>query len=142
MSLQVRDSDDGQINPVNSSNNKLEIANFLWDTDTLQWVRETAGTASGPAANVAVTSTTGLTDTQLRSAPVPVTFAESEFTSRVDDLGSTIYIGKAVVGSSESSGVWSIKRITFSGALTTTLWAGGSSSFSYHWSTRHPFIYQ
>jgi hypothetical protein len=141
MSIQARDSIDGQLGPVNASSGKLETANFLWDTDTLSWIRETAGTASGPSANVSVQSTVGLTDTQLRASPLQVQTSEPEYTSRIEDLETIIYIGKAVTGSSEASSIWSIKRISFSGANTITLWAGGSSSFTNAWSNRASLSY-
>lgn len=141
MSLQARDSLNLQLSPVSSTDNRLDIANYVWDTNTLSWVRATVGAGGGPTSSVDVISTVGLTNAQLRASPVPVSFAPTYYTQRVDDLDTTLYVGKAVVASSEAASVWQIKRITFTGPIISTTWAAGSSDFNQSWSNRASLSY-
>jgi hypothetical protein len=129
----------GQTSHVGVSDKKLKVANYVWDTGTLSWIRQSVDGGSGPAANVTVTSTVGLTDAQLRASPIPVT--SSSYAARVDDLTSVMYIGKATSGSSDASSVWQIKRIVFSGTTTDTTWANGSTTFNNIWNNRAALSY-
>ena len=139
MALHAIDSLDGQVVSVEASDKKLEVSNFVWDTDTLSWVRQSQYSSGGPASDVVVVSTPALTDAQLRATPVNVT--EAELSQRVEDLDTTLYIGKAAVGSAESSSLWKIKRTTFVGSLIVTEWANGSSSFNNSWDARASYTY-
>jgi len=67
----------------------FKVASYVWDTDTLQWVRATQAAPSGGS----VTSI----KKQLFDQPSP----------------SLIYIGEADVGSLTSAPAWRIKRISF-----------------------------
>ena len=71
-----------------------------------------------------------------------VTEAKQEFITLIDEPDeNTIYIGKASPGASGASAVWQIKRITFSGAITQNLFAGGVTTFSQVWNNRTSLLY-
>lgn len=139
MSIHGRDSLDGQLVPVHTSDNKLEITNFVWDTDTLSWVRQSQYSSGGPTSNVNVIGTVGITDAQLRASPIST--IDTEFAQRVDDLGTVMYIGKAALGTVDATAAWKIKRITFSGALTSTQWANGNANYVNTWDARASYSY-
>lgn len=139
MSVQAVDDTSGLLQRVSASDGSLRVANFVWDTDTLSWVRQSQGSSGGPTSNVNVLSTTGLTDTQLRASPITTIGATSA--SRVDDLGTTIYIGKAALGVATASPVWQIKRITFTGSQIITQWADGDANYNNTWDDRASYTY-
>lgn len=60
---------------------------------------------------------------------------------RIDEVGTTEYYGFAPVGSSESSAVWQIKRLTVSGAITSITFADGDSNFDNVWDNRASLTY-
>lgn len=128
-----------QTSAVYTSERHLTVANYIWDTNTLSWVRESQGAGGGPTSNVAVTSTVGLTNTELRASPIETT--GSNYSKRVDDLTSTMYIGLAAIGSGEGASVWQIKRVTFSGSLILEQWADGDSNFNNVWTNRASLTY-
>lgn len=69
---------------------------------------------------------------------------EMTFAKRVDFVGTTlIYRGEAAVGSAESSSVWRIRRITFTGAEedVTEEWASGNATFDKIWDDRLSLSY-
>lgn len=60
----------------------------------------------------------------------------------VDESSSTVtYVGKAVAGSSTSSSVWSIQKISVSGTVTTISWADGNNDYDNKWSDRETLTY-
>ncbi len=59
---------------------------------------------------------------------LPVSSSAS-VTTKITESGSDTYIGKAAVGSAQSSAVWQAQKIAVSGANTTFLWADGNDSF-------------
>lgn len=69
--------------------------------------------------------------------------AVSTTTSRYDKVdATTAYLGKASVGSSESSNVWRIQKILFaSDGDITILFADGDSSFDNIWANRASLFY-
>lgn len=54
----------------------------------------------------------------------------------LDDLGGTIYVGKATVGASTSAALWRIMRVQTVGTITTVLFAGGDHQFDKVWDDR------
>lgn len=56
-------------------------------------------------------------------------------------VGSTTYIGKAVVGSSESSAVWRIKRLVETGPDMAITFADGDANFNNIWNDRLTITY-
>lgn len=61
---------------------------------------------------------------------------------RIDETdGTTVYFGYAAVGSSESSSVWKIRRITISGAITSTMYANGNVNYDNSWTNRASLTY-
>jgi hypothetical protein len=66
----------------------------------------------------------------------------TDFTTRIDDIDSLVlYRGEAVAGSSESSLVWRIQKITISGSSVSVLWSGGTNQFNKSWTDRLSYTY-
>ncbi len=61
--------------------------------------------------------------------------------TRVDNLTSTVYIGTAAVGTSDSEAAWTIKRLVFSGTTVVTTWADGNSAADNVWANRAALTY-
>lgn len=60
---------------------------------------------------------------------------------QLDDVGGTVlYVGEATAGSATSSGVWRIKKITFTGDDIAIQWAA-SGAFSLVWDNRLSYTY-
>lgn len=71
-----------------------------------------------------------------------VTSLDTTYTTRVDDASPTVtYVGEASVGSSESSAVWRIKRLTTSGTVLSIQWANGNRQFENIWNDRSTLNY-
>ena len=141
MSLHGLDQVTNGLSPVGVSQNNLKIANYVWNTDTLSWIPQSQGSGGGPTSDVNVLNTVGLTDTQLRASPVPVVVNPVTYTSRVDDTGTTIYIGLAALASADGSSVWQIKRLTQEGTQLVTKWANGTNTFTNSWTNRASLSY-
>ena len=83
------DEIDGGVNQAKLASNKLQVANYVWNADTLTWARATQASAvTGP--NVAVSNFPAtqpvsgpLTDAQLRATPVPVSVTSTTITGTV-----------------------------------------------------------
>ena len=60
---------------------------------------------------------------------------------RIDDQTSTMYIGTAPTNSATASAIWSIKRLTFTGGLTTIEWADGNDLNDNVWDNRASLSY-
>ena len=58
-----------------------------------------------------------------------------------DDGAGTVYVGKAVVGASESESVWQIKKILTSGGSMAILFPEGSADYGYSWANRAGYVY-
>lgn len=54
---------------------------------------------------------------------------------------STTYIGNASIGTATSAALWSIKKVSISGTLTTMAWAGGTDAYSNIWDNRASLTY-
>ncbi len=64
------------------------------------------------------------------------------FSTRVDEASSTVtYVGQAAAGSAESSAVWRIAKVTFSGTVTSVLYADSDISFNNIWDDRLSLSY-
>lgn len=107
-----------------------KIANYVWDTNTLSWVKSSGGT--GPGSNVAVTNFPAV-----QSVSLPTT---AKIYDQVDS--TTAYLGDAAVGSSQASAVWRIQKLVFtaSGGVTIT-WANGAATFVNVWNNRASLSY-
>jgi hypothetical protein len=125
-----KDSLTGSIDAVEISTNKLHIAQYVWDVNTLSWVKQT-GAAGGVGTDVTVTNL---------PSTYPITFpAYSKRYDQVDE--TTAYLGNAVPGANESSGVWQIQRLTFTGDDVSVQWADGNANFDNNWSNRASLSY-
>jgi len=64
------------------------------------------------------------------------------FTSGVDTTdGSTIYIGKAQIGTATDALGWQIKRITKNGSINLIQWAEATDDFINAWDERTEYEY-
>lgn len=60
----------------------------------------------------------------------------------VDEASATVtYVGEAAVGSSLSTALWRIKRLTQSGTVLLIEWADGNSNFDNIWDNRASLSY-
>lgn len=120
----LTDSDGTQTEGVN------KVANYVWDTNSLSWVKSSGGT--GPGSDVAVTNFPSVQTVGLQSL--------AKIYDQVDS--TTAYLGNAAVGSSQASAVWSIQKLVFTpaGGVTIT-WANGNSGFSNIWNNRASLSY-
>lgn len=53
----------------------------------------------------------------------------TKYAVKITTSGTTTYIGKATVGSSQASAVWQAKKIAVSGGDTTITFADGNANF-------------
>jgi hypothetical protein len=65
----------------------------------------------------------------------------SIYAKKVDDNGSVIYVGEAAVGSSGSSSVWRIQKITLTGSDLDIQWSDGNTDFTKSWDNRATYTY-
>lgn len=72
------------------SEDVFKVATYVWDTDTLTWVRATQGSGGGSA---------------VYSAPKKKLFEQATDT--------ILYVGEADAGTDTSAPLWRIKKITF-----------------------------
>lgn len=113
--------------PTDGTNYSIAVANRVWDPINLVWVSETQPTGGGGGGSVTQGTTPWVTDGQT-------------YSTRVDTSASPIiYIGEAVVGSSESSAAWRIQKIDAS--VISIKWAGGSAAFNQVWTNRGSLSY-
>ena len=61
--------------------------------------------------------------------------------AKIDDLGSTIYIGYAAPGALTADASWKIMRMSVSGTVTTVQWADGNDGFDNIWDNRASLLY-
>ena len=83
-----------------------------------------------------------VTDITLDKSNDSVATESIEQAFRSDDASSTVsYFGYAPVGSSESSSVWKIKRLTVSGSTSKVEYADGNTNYDNNWSNRASLTY-
>ena len=121
--------------PVNLSENKLHIAQYIWDTNTLAWIKQT-GTSGGAGTDVSVTN---FPSTQ----EVYGDIGFAALSKRYDQVSSVLaYLGDAVTGSSEGSSVWRVQQLEFTaGGSVTIKFADGDSNFDNSWTNRASLSY-
>lgn len=139
MSLHGIDDLSKRTSHVEVSDQKLKIANYVWDSDTLSWVRQSQGSTGGPSSDVNVIGTVGLTNSQLRASPIEVKTTDKA--SRMEEVGSIIYVGYSAPGTADGAYTWAIKRIQTVGAELRTEWANGVSTSTHSWSLRAGYSY-
>ncbi len=132
-----KDSITNSNDPVNLSDNKLHIAQYVWDINTLAWVKQT-GSSGGAGTEVVVTNfpvTQPISGTVTAESPV--------YTKRYDSVDSTTaYLGEATAGTGAGTASWRIQKLVFGvdGAVTTTF-ADGNTSFDNVWTNRASLSY-
>lgn len=67
-------------------------------------------------------------------------YLEIEYSLRLETVGSYTYVGKAKVGSHDSSSVWQIKRIEDTTSMAITF-ANGDVKFNNSWNLRNILVY-
>lgn len=127
----------GSHDHVNISENKLHIAQYVWDTTTLTWVKQT-GSSGAPGTEVTVTN---FPSTQTVSGTVSIT--ENVRTKRYDQVSdTTAYLGEAAVGSATSASAWRISKFTFSAEGDVIIeYADGNANFDNVWDNRTSLSY-
>jgi hypothetical protein len=113
------------------SENVNKVATYVWDTGSLAWVKSTGG-GGGTGGSVAVTNF---------PAVQPVTLPA--YATAYDQVSSVLaYLGKAAIGSGQSSSVWQVQQLVFtpSGGVTIT-WADGDALFNNTWANRASLTY-
>lgn len=121
------------------------IANYVWDTSTLAWIKSTGGSAGGATVTVdnfpATYAVTGpLTDAQLRATAVDT--QSKPYAQRIDEASATVtYVAVAAIGTVDAGATWQIKRLTTSGNVVTIEWADGNSNFDNVWNDRASLAY-
>lgn len=121
--------------PVNISENKLHIAQYIWDTNTLTWIKQT-GTSGAAGTNVSVTN---FPATQQIAGDV----GSVVFAKRYEQVDNTLaYLGDAAIGSNEGSSVWRIQKLDFTAEGNVTItFADGNDNFDNIWSNRASLSY-
>lgn len=104
------------------------VKNLVYNTTTMEWE---AQTSSGGGGGGAISSATSSVET--RSQPMK---------TLVDEASSTVtYVGEAATGTSLSSALWRIKRLTQSGNVLLIEWADGDGLFNNIWDNRAGLSY-
>ena len=71
-----------------------------------------------------------------------VTFITDNYTQNIDEPdASTLYTGLAVIGTSEATNAWQIKKLTVTGTVTKIAWADGNDDFDNIWNNRAALTY-
>lgn len=104
-----------------SSQNKLHILGYVWNTDSLSYEVLTKS-GGGLDVNVVGQSTDEATRLVYASATVS-------------------YLGKAPAGTATSSAAWKISRITTSGDNVTIEWADGNTNYDNIYDNRASLSY-
>lgn len=134
-----KDTVTGSNDAVAISSNSLHVAQYVWDTATLSWVRQSTG-GTGTGGEVVVTNSS-IPVSQNGAWNVSITFPT--YSKRYDQADSTTaYLGNAAIGASEGSSVWQIQKLVFGvdGDVTVT-WADGDNLFNNSWTNRASLSY-
>lgn len=86
-----------------------------------------------------ISSTKGA-DTSKRSLDVNIE-NQKDYTVRIDTVSTTYYVGRALVGTAESSALWQIKKIVDSSGDVTITYADGDSRYDNIWDNRLSLTY-
>jgi hypothetical protein len=125
-----QDTITGAYDPVKVTGNNLHVAQYVWDVNSLSWVRQTG--ASGGAG----------TDVTVTNLPSQYPVVLPSYSKRYDQPSTSIaYLGNAVPGASESASVWQIQRFTYSGNNVTVEFADGNQNFDNSWTNRTSLSY-
>jgi len=84
MSIQAIDDNSGLLQRVRASDGNLRIANFVWDTNTLSWIKQTQSAGGGAASDVTVLNA---------SLPVTGTFWQATQPVSIASMPSTPVTG-------------------------------------------------
>jgi len=131
---------------VNQIFDPVHSKNYIWDTDSLSWVAQTASDGGTGGGDVTVTnwpasqtiSDGGLSITV--DGSVTVDNLDTVYTVRLEESGDIMYVGEAIPGALENATVWRIKKVDSSSG-TSVKWAGGSSNFINRWDQRTGLTY-
>lgn len=105
-----------------------KVATYVWDTNTLSWIKSTGGGGGGGGGSVTQGSTPWVVDDQ-------------QLTLRFDNSAAPLlYLGQAAPGSSESASVWRIQLIDTTSGVAMK-WAGGAATYTNAWSNRASLSY-
>jgi len=129
MALNIPSSSPG-VNGETFVDGKTATVLYYWNTNTLAY--EVATVPSGGSGGGGTTS-----NVVVDNFPSTQEVTQEKTAVRYDEPDeTTAYLGKAVAGSSENSGVWQISKLTFTGDIISISWADGNTSFDNTWSNR------
>lgn len=122
---------------VSVTSNGLHVNSYVWDVDSLSWVRDTGGGGGGGGGSTVEVTNFPAVQTIIG------TIATTVYAKRYEQASDTIaYLGEAAEGTLNSSGNWRIQRLTLTPAGDVTIeWAGGNSAFSNVWNNRASLSY-
>lgn len=63
------------------------------------------------------------------------------YSKKVDEVGTSIYVGEAAIASPSSTTVWRIQKIVQTGSVLEILWANGNTNFNNKWDDRLTLSY-
>jgi hypothetical protein len=120
------------------------VANHIWDTNSMSWVKDEGGGGGGGASGdvnvlssalptgAATSAKQDTANTSLSSIDSTLTDVlaelQTEYALQMITVGSITYIGRAAIGSSGASAVWQVQKIDETSGLIIT-WADGNSNF-------------
>jgi hypothetical protein len=135
-----KDSITGSQDAVALTNNALHMNQYVWDTNTLSWIKQVQSTSSGSSTDVNITNTS-VPVSQAGSwsfTPTPTLYSK-----QYDQVSDTLaYLGDAVVGGSSASAIWRIQKLVFTTAGSVTItFADGNVNFDNVWNNRASLSY-
>jgi hypothetical protein len=122
-----QNSIDQSVKPAHVSDNAIHVAQYVWDTNTLSWIKQTGGTGAGTDVTVTNFPAVQTTDSAARKLEVDA------------NNPAIIYIGEAAIGAGTSSAAWRIQKIMISGSNVEILYSG--NNFTAIWDNRASLSY-
>lgn len=123
---------DGNLSPLygfDLAEGVYKVANYKWDSDSMDWVRDEGASINVESMNIDLTATNAILDDILEEVRV-------SYSKLVDEVSSVLlYVGEAVPGSAQDSSVWRIRKVDMSSGISI-LWADGNAGFDNRWDQR------
>jgi len=108
-----------------------KVKNLVYNTTTMEWEASTSSGGGGGGGGGPLSADTSSVETRSKAMATVVDKATANIT----------YVGEAAVGSSPSSSVWRVKRLSQSGDVLMIEWADGDSNFNNNWNNRASLSY-
>jgi len=109
-----------------------KVKNLIYNTSTMEWEAQTSSGGGGGGGG-SVTMSASDSSVETRALPMK---------TLVDEASSAVtYVGESLTGTSASSALWRIKRLTQSGTVLLVEWADGDGLFDNIWDDRATLSY-